>query len=195
MKYGYCRVSTKDKQEFSRQEFVLKEYGIDKMFEEKISGTKKASEREQFELMLKELKEGDAVYFESMSRMARSMQDLIFTTNLLANKMKVTVVFVKENITVGGTGMDALTSLIFNVMGAFAQFERDLISDRTKQGLQAKKEQGVILGKPKTEIADETVATVLDLHHRGHSINAIVNQTGLGRKIVVRILKENGVND
>ena len=195
MKYGYCRVSTKDKQEFSRQEFVLKEYGIDKMFEEKISGTKKASEREQFELMLKELKEGDTVYFESMSRMARSMQDLIFTTNLLANKMKVTVVFVKENITVGGTGMDALTSLVFNIMGAFAQFERDLISDRTKQGLQAKKEQGVILGKPKTEIADETVATVLDLHHRGHSINAIVNQTGLGRKIVVRILKENGIND
>lgn len=195
MKYGYCRVSTKDKQEFSRQEFVLKEYGIDKMFEEKISGTKKASEREQFELMLKELKEGDTVYFESMSRMARSMQDLIFTTNLLANKMKVTVVFVKENITVGGTGMDALTSLVFNIMGAFAQFERDLISDRTKQGLQAKKEQGVILGKPKTEIANETVATVLDLHHRGHSINAIVNQTGLGRKIVVRILKENGVND
>ena len=195
MKYGYCRVSTKDKQEFSRQEFVLKEYGIDKMFEEKISGTKKASEREQFELMLKELKEGDTVYFESMSRMARSMQDLIFTTNLLANKMKVTVVFVKENITVGGTGMDALTSLVFNIMGAFAQFERDLISDRTKQGLQAKKEQGVILGKPKTEIADETVATVLDLHHRGHSINAIVNQTELGRKIVVRILKENGEID
>jgi DNA invertase Pin-like site-specific DNA recombinase len=195
MKYGYCRVSTKDKQEFSRQEFVLKEYGIDKMFEEKISGTKKASEREQFELMLKELKEGDTVYFESMSRMARSMQDLIFTTNLLANKMKVTVVFVKENITVGGTGMDALTSLVFNIMGAFAQFERDLISDRTKQGLQAKKEQGVILGKPKTEIADETVATVLDLHHRGRSINAIVNQTELGRKIVVRILKENGEID
>ena len=195
MKYGYCRVSTKDKQEFSRQEFVLKEYGIDKMFEEKISGTKKASEREQFELMLKELKEGDTVYFESMSRMARSMQDLIFTTNLLANKIKVTVVFVKENITVGGTGMDALTSLVFNIMGAFAQFERDLISDRTKQGLQAKKDQGVILGKPKTEIADETVATVLDLHHRGHSINAIVNQTELGRKIVVRILKENGEID
>lgn len=194
MKYGYCRVSTKDKQEFSRQEFVLKEYGIDKMFEEKISGTKKASEREQFELMLKELKAGDTVYFESMSRMARSMQDLIFTTNLLANKMKVTVVFVKENITVGGSGMDALTSLIFNVMGAFAQFERDLISDRTKQGLQAKKEQGIKLGKPKTEISDEMSATVLDLHHRGHSINAIVNKSGFGRKIVIRILKENGVN-
>ena len=195
MKYGYCRVSTKDKQEFSRQEFVLKEYGIDKMFEEKISGTKKASEREQFELMLKELKEGDTVYFESMSRMARSMQDLIFTTNLLANKMKVTVVFVKENITVGGTGMDALTSLVFNIMGAFAQFERDLISDRTKQGLQAKREQGVVLGKPKTELDAEKIATVTDLHYRGFSINAIVNQTGLGRKIVVRILKESGVND
>ena len=74
MNFAYMRVSTKDKQEFIRQEFVLKDYKIDKVFEEKISGTKKACGRQEFEKMLKELKAGDTVYFESMSRMARSVQ-------------------------------------------------------------------------------------------------------------------------
>jgi DNA invertase Pin-like site-specific DNA recombinase len=74
------------------------------------------------------------------------------------------------------------------------EFLKRQIGYNTKVALQAKKEQGIKLGKPKTEISDEMSATVLDLHHRGHSINAIVNQSGFGRKIVIRILKENGVN-
>lgn len=149
MNYAYLRISTVDKQEFTRQEFVLKDYKIDQYFEEKISGTKKASSRPEFEKLLQVVQKGDTIYFESMSRMARSMQDLIDTTNLLANKKQVKVVFIKENIIVGGNGMDAMTGLIFNIMGAFAQFERDLISDRTKQSLKAKQEQGIILGRPK----------------------------------------------
>ena len=59
-------------------------------------------------------------------------------------------------MTIGGeNGLDAMGGLIFNVMGAFAQFERDLISDRTKQALQAKIQQGIKLGKPCT-ISEET---------------------------------------
>lgn len=150
MKYGYLRVST-DKQNYERQLYVLQEYRLDKIYEEKISGTKKACGREQFELLLQEVKKGDVIYFESMSRMARSMQDLIDTTNYLAKDKQVQVVFIKENISVGGnSNNDAMTSLIFNIMGSFAQFERDLIADRTKQALQAKKAQGIKLGKPDT---------------------------------------------
>ena len=52
MKYGYMRVSTQDKQEFTRQEFVLKDYNLDRVFEEKISGTKKACVREEFNKLL-----------------------------------------------------------------------------------------------------------------------------------------------
>ena len=89
MNYAYMRVSTVDKQEFTRQEFALKDYKIDQYFEEKISGTKKASTRPEFEKLIETVKEGDTIYFESMSRMARSMQDLIETTNFLANKKKV----------------------------------------------------------------------------------------------------------
>ena len=87
MKYGYLRVST-DKQNYERQLFILQEHNLDKIYEETISGTKKACGREQFELLLNEIQKGDEVYFESMSRMARSMQDLIDTTNLIVKQKK-----------------------------------------------------------------------------------------------------------
>jgi len=148
MKYGYLRVST-DKQNYERQLYVLRECGLDKVFEETISGTKKACGREQFELLLNTIEKGDTVYFESMSRMARSMQDLIDTTNFIVKTKNSKVVFIKENLTIGdGNGLDAMGALIFHIMGAFAQFERDLTADRTKQALAAKKAQGVKLGQP-----------------------------------------------
>ena len=162
MKYGYLRVST-DKQNYERQLFILQEHNLDKIFEEKISGTKKACGREQFELLLNELKSGDSAYFESMSRMARSMQDLIDTTNLIVKKKKAKVIFIKENLTIGGeNGLDAMGGLIFNIMGAFAQFERDLTSDRTKQALAAKKANGQKLGAPQ-KLTDEQRAEIKSL--------------------------------
>lgn len=162
MKYGYLRVST-DKQNYERQLFILKEHNLDKIFEETISGTKKACGREQFELLLNEIQKGDEVYFESMSRMARSMQDLIDTTNLIVKKKKAKVIFIKENLTIGGeNGLDAMGGLIFNIMGAFAQFERDLTSDRTKQALAAKKANGQKLGAPQ-KLTDEQRAEIKSL--------------------------------
>ncbi len=187
MKYGYMRVSTQDKQEFTRQEFVLKDYDLDKIFCEKISGTKKASGREAFGELLSVLQKGDEVYFESMSRMARSMQDLIDTTNHLVKVKKVKVVFIKENLSIGGDGLDAMGALVFNIMGAFAQFERDLISDRTKTALKAKKEQGVQLGRPTEykELSDEVFA----LYNEGLTTRQIAERLGMSKSTVARMLK------
>jgi DNA invertase Pin-like site-specific DNA recombinase len=188
MKYGYMRVSTTDKQEFTRQEFVLRDYNLDQVFEEKISGTKKASGREAFGELLEVLQKGDEVYFESMSRMARSMQDLIDTTNHLVKVKKVKVVFIKENLTISGDGLDAMASLVFNIMGAFAQFERDLISDRTKQALKAKAEQGVVLGAPRqydTEIEER----VMSMRKSGYSLGNIASVLNIPKSTVARICK------
>ena len=193
MRLGYMRVSTVDKQEFYRQEFILKEHNIDKIYEEKISGTKKASTRPEFERMLSEINAGDEIYFESMSRMARSMQDLIDTTNMLVKKKKVKVVFLKENLTIGGdNNNDAMATLIFNIMGSFAQFERDLIADRTKQGLKARREMlgdKFKIGREKKEVPADKVATVKKLHNTT-SISEIQRVTGLGRRVVERIISE-----
>lgn len=190
MNYAYLRVSTIDKQEFTRQEFAIKDYKIDRVFEEKISGTKKANTRPEFEKLLSTIVENDTIYFESMSRMARSMQDLIETTNYLANKRKVKVVFIKENITVGGNGLDAMSQLVFNIMGAFAQFERDLISDRTKQSLQAKKAQGVRLGTPPKHNQEIRLA-IREYYTQGHTIAECSERFGIPSSSVGRIVKEN----
>lgn len=188
MNYAYLRVSTVDKQEFTRQEYILKDYKIDKMFQEKISGTKKASHRPEFEKLLSEIQEGDTIYFESMSRMARSMQDLIDTTNMLANKRKVKVIFVKENISVGGDGMDAMTGLVFNIMGAFAQFERDLISDRTKTALRAKmQDTNFKIGREPIYLAD-TQDRVCELYGQGNTMQEVADALGMSRATVSRII-------
>lgn len=187
MKYGYMRVSTADKQEFTRQEFILKDYHLDKIFEEKISGTKKACGREEFNKLLEVLSKGDEVYFESMSRMARSMQDLIDTTNFIVKTKKAKVVFVKENLSIGGEqGLDAMGALIFNIMGAFAQFERDLTADRTKQALQALKAQGVQLGTP-PKFNEEDVDNVKELQSQGYTCREIADMLGMSKATVSRL--------
>lgn len=181
------RVSTADKQEFDRQAFILKDYKLDMVFEEKISGTKKACGREEFHKLLDLVKKGDEVYFESMSRMARSMQDLIDTTNLIVKDKKAKVVFIKENLSIGGNeGLDAMGGLIFNIMGAFAQFERDLTSDRTKQALQAKKAQGIKLGAP-PKYDEEVWERIKELRASGLSCQRIADIVGVSKSTVVRV--------
>ena len=185
MKYGYLRVST-DKQNYERQLFILKEHNLDKIFEETISGTKKACGREQFEMLLNEIKCGDEIFFESMSRMARSVQDLIDTTNLIVKQKKAKVIFIKENLRIGGEeGLDAMGSLVFHIMGAFAQFERDLTSDRTKTALAAKKQAGIRLGAP-PKLSAEQKAEIKSL--RGiKSCKELAEQYGVDVSTISRI--------
>lgn len=193
MRFGYIRVSCADKQEFFRQEFALQDHQIEKLYEEKISGTKKASTRPEFEKMVAELSAGDEVYFESMSRMARSMQDLIDTTNMLVKKKKVKVVFLKENLTIGGdNNNDAMATLIFNIMGSFAQFERDLIADRTKQGLKARREllgDQFKIGREKQFVEPSVIETIKSLYGTC-SVSEIQRRVGISRRIVDRVIRE-----
>jgi DNA invertase Pin-like site-specific DNA recombinase len=192
MKYGYMRVSTLDKQEFTRQEFLLKDYNLDRIFEEKISGTKKACGREEFGKLVDCLKKGDEIYFESMSRMARSMQDLIDTTNFLVKEKRVKVIFLKENLTIGGDNgdLDAMGALVFNIMGAFAQFERDMIADRTKMALRAKREadpnfQIGRASKITAEIRKEVIAEL----QNGGTVRGVAERFGLSASAVQRVKK------
>ena len=192
MKYGYMRVSTLDKQEFTRQEFLLKDYALDKVFEEKISGTKKACGREEFGKLVDCLKKGDEIYFESMSRMARSMQDLIDTTNFLVKEKKVKIIFLKENLTIGGENgdLDAMGALVFNIMGAFAQFERDMIADRTKMALRAKREANpdFQIGRP-SQVNGEIRKGVLEALCGGGTVRGVASAFGLSASAVQRIKK------
>lgn len=141
----YLRVSTLN-QEQTRQEHELEKLGIkfDKSYEDKITG--KTKERPQLELMMEEVKEGDTVYCESISRLGRNLKDLIDIIDYLVNK-GVRVVIVKESIDTNSNTY----KLLLGIFGAVAEMERETIQERTIQSIEAlkkaKEEQGEIKTK------------------------------------------------
>lgn len=129
---GYVRVSTVDQNE-ARQVEALKKHNIEKWFTEKVSG--KDTNRPQLQLMLDYVREGDTVYIHDFSRLARSTKDLLEIVETLRNK-GVSLVSNKENI-------DSSTptgKLMLTMIGAIAEFERQNLLERQKEGIAVQKE-------------------------------------------------------
>jgi len=146
MKYGYGRVSTQI-QELARQEDLFGRVGIDERyrFMEKMTGTK--ANRPQLDRLKDEVREGDTVYIESLSRLGRSTKDLLELIHFFEEK-GVTLMSDKERIDTSTSHGKMLTT----IMCALAEFERDLIVERTKEGLEAARARGRKGGrKPKSE--------------------------------------------
>ena len=144
--FGYARVSTLD-QKLDAQKLELIKYGCDKIFFEKASG--KNLERPELQKLLDNLRENDVVVVYKLDRLGRSLKDLIELVNDLRVR-KVDFVSVSDGIDTG----TALGKLMFHLVGAFAEFERNLISERTKLGLVSARARGKIGGKPKGLSAD-----------------------------------------
>ncbi|MBE5972870.1 MAG: recombinase family protein, partial [Lachnoclostridium sp.] len=131
---GYARVST-DEQNLDRQLDALKNYGIDIMYCEKMSGTKKS--RPELDRMLKEVEDGDTIVIESLSRLGRSVKNLAELMEIF-NSRNIRLVSLKETIdTTTPTG-----KLLFSIMSSLAQFERDVLVERTQEGLAAARARG-----------------------------------------------------
>lgn len=133
MKYGYARVSTKE-QSLSRQEDSLLSV-VDVLYEEKVSG--KDRERPKLKAMLCELQPGDEVIVHELSRLGRSMKDLI---EIVCEIRERGAVFrsLKEGIDLSS----AYGELIFHLMGAFAEFERKQTLQRQAEGIASAKARG-----------------------------------------------------
>ena len=143
MKIGYARVSTEN-QNLERQIDALHEYGVDELYTEKMTGTK--ANRPELDKVRLRIREGDSVVVESLSRLGRSTRDLL---NLLDefDKKEVQLISLKESIdTATPTG-----KLLVTVLSAISQFERDLIVQRTEEGLKAARARGRKGGRPKTD--------------------------------------------
>lgn len=144
MKVGYVRVSTIDQNE-ARQLEALEKFGIEKWYTEKVSG--KDTKREQLQLMLDFVREGDEVYVMDFSRLSRSVQDLLGIVDLLNNK-KVRLVSIKENL-------DSSTptgKLMLTVIGAIAEFERQNLLERQREGIAIAKREGKYKGRKPREL-------------------------------------------
>lgn len=139
--FGYARVSTID-QNLDAQKDALLKYDCEKIYYEKASG--KNVERPQLQKLLGSLREKDVVVVYKLDRLARSLKDLIDLVNELAYK-KVDFVSISDGIDTS----TAVGKLMFHLVGAFAEFERDIISERTKVGLESARARGRKGGKPK----------------------------------------------
>lgn len=181
---GYARVSTED-QNLDRQIDALVKYGVDErlIYSEKITGTK--MDRPELSKMINSLKKGDIVIIADLTRVSRSTKDLLE----IVDKIKEKGASIKS---IKDTWLDTTTDNPYNdflltVMSGLSQLERDLISQRTKEGLASAKARGRNGGRPSKQ--NEKGETVKILYSSGMKIVDIVNQTGLSRSTVNRIIK------
>lgn len=181
MKFGYARVSTDD-QELARQIDALNNYGVDKIYKEKITGTK--ASRPELDKLKNALREGDSVIIESLSRLGRSTKDLLALLEEWDNQ-GVKLVSLKENIdTTTPTG-----KLLVTVLSAISQFERDITVQRTNEGLQAARQRGRKGGRPKANA--ENVRKAVDYYNRQTmSVKEITAICGISQATLYRALKE-----
>ena len=176
---AYARVSTAD-QNLDRQLVALKNYGIDIMYCEKMSGTKKS--RPELDRMLKEVENGDTIVIESLSRLGRSVKNLAELMEVF-NQRNIRLVSLKETIdTTTPTG-----KLLFTILSSLAQFERDVLVERTQEGLAAARARGRNGGRPKT---DETaVKKAVALYQtKQYSLKEIQELTGVSSSTIYRVL-------
>ena len=182
--FGYARVST-EQQNLDRQLDMLQKYGVDFIYNEKMTGTKR--NRPEIEKLLERLTEGDTVVVESLSRLGRSTKDLIWLMETF-NSKGVNLVSLKESIdTTTSTG-----KLLFTLMSAIAQFERDVIADRTREGLNSARARGRKGGRPRTD--SEKLRKAIKLYNtQQYSLAEIEDMTGVKRSTLYRgIRSKNG---
>lgn len=183
--FGYARVST-EAQNLDRQLDALQKYGVDIIYNEKMTGTKR--DRPELTKLLDRMTEGDTVVIESLSRLGRSTKDLIELTELFQSK-GVHLVSLKESIdTSTSTG-----KLLFTLMSAIAQFERDVIADRTREGLNAARARGRKGGRPKVDT--DAVKKAIKLYNTGeYAIKEIEDLTGVKKDTLYRNLPKKADN-
>ena len=179
-KIGYIRVST-EHQETARQQEIMCSYQVDRIFSEKLSGAN--TDRPQLRAMLDYVREGDTVYFESFSRVSRSLPDLLNTLDYFAEK-GVTFVSLKENIdTTGATG-----KLIVSVLGAISAYEREINAERREYGYKKALDEKRV-GRPKA-VANQAFHDAVKLWRDGKiTATEAIKQAGMTRTTFYKLVK------
>lgn len=187
MLFGYARVSSKG-QHLDRQIKALTEYGVDpnNIFTDKITGAK--ASRPALDDMISRLRENDSVVIVSLDRLGRSTKDLFDLMDKF-HSMKVNVVSIKDNLNTEG----AYGELIFGIMAVIAQFQRNLIKENQKEGIEIAKEQGRMKGRPHTP--EEKINRAISLYmSKQMSVREIASVCGISVSTLYNELKRRGLS-
>lgn len=181
MKYGYARVSTKG-QDLTTQIEALKNEGCELIYQEKFTGTTKA--RPEFEALIASLTKNDTLVITKLDRFARSSIDALETIRTLFERG------VKVHILNMGLIEDTPTGrLVFTIMSAFAQFERDMIIERTQEGkLIAKQSPDYKEGRPK-KYTKKQLSHAMSLLSE-HSYTQVEALTGISKSTLIRYKRQ-----
>ncbi|MGG3622831.1 recombinase family protein [Bacillus gobiensis] len=178
--FGYARVSTED-QSLDMQLDAFEKYGVDEVFEEKITGTRK--DRPQLERMLDKLREGDKVVVYKLDRISRSTKHLIELSELFESK-GVEFVSIRDQIDTS----TPMGRFFFRTMASIAELERDIISDRTKAGLEAARARGRNGGRPSATKAK--IDRAIKLYDDKYPVPQITEMTGVSKTTLYKYLKQ-----
>lgn len=187
MKYGYARVSTKgqalDGNSLEAQERIMREHGAEIIYIDTFTGTK--LDRPEFNKLLKLLQPGDSLICAKLDRLSRSVSQASSLITELINK-DITV----DICNLGILSNDSVNTLMRNVLLSFAQFERDMIVERTQEGKAiARQNPSFRDGRPR-KFKLEQRRHALELLNSGRSYRDVENLTGISLATLFRIKKE-----
>lgn len=182
MLIGYARVSTHD-QHLYLQEDALREMGCEKIFVDEVSGT--VASRPGLDKLKEQLRSGDTLIVWRLDRLGRSIRDLIDWVTTLENE-GVGFKSLQESI-------DTTTSngkLVFHLFAALAEFERNLISERTRAGLDAARARGKKGGRPKS-LDDEKHQLLIELYEQKKTpIKTLCEMMGISKPTLYAYVKK-----
>lgn len=194
MIYGYARVSTKgqarDGNSLDAQSQALKSVGCETIFTDVFTGTKQ--ERPEFDKLLKEIKTGDTLVVTKLDRLGRSVsQASALITDLIDKGVTINV------LNIGILSKDSMSTLLRHVLLSFAQYERDMIVQRTQEGkaIAKAKDPDFKEGRPPKYDKDQYDNAMSLL--KDHSYAQVTKLTGISRSTLIREKKKRGlaVND
>jgi len=181
IKVGYARVSSQS-QSLDNQRDRLAQFGCQRVFEEKYSGST-ADNRKSLQDALQFVRQGDTLIVTKLDRLARSATDLGNIANMLQKKSVDLVVLDQHIDTTTPSG-----KLMFTMIGAFAEFERDLIRARCQEGIQRAKEKGVKFGRQPKLTQDQLVQLKADFEEGTIGKSSLALKYGISRSSVYRLL-------
>jgi DNA invertase Pin-like site-specific DNA recombinase len=181
MLIGYARVSTDD-QNLDLQRDALTKSGCERLFEDQLSGAR--SERPGLHQAIHYARPGDTLVVWRLDRLSRSLKDLIEMVSLLESK-GIGLRSLQESIDTSSSS----GKLIFHIFGALAEFERNLIKERTQAGLQAARARGRLGGRPKALSGDKQELLKKLYSEKKHTLKKICELLGISKPTLYKYLR------